>query len=107
VQFRKSNSNKITMSIWATLNKETCEYCNINSISECCNKCGDGVCIDSDCSWQFPHYHNTMFIICNNCFIDVNKKLNVLIDYNKLNLLKEKIRTNNLIGRPKSRVGYS
>lgn len=80
------------MSGW--LEKEYCEYCEENKVIEVCNKCGEGVCGNEMCCIKFPHYYNSNYIICQGCDTKINEKLIVLIDYNKLKLIKEKIRNN-------------
>ena len=68
-----------------------CNECNSENIMECCDKCGNGVCTNESCAWLFPHYNASNYIICNSCVASVEKKLTVLVDYSKLELLKKKI----------------
>ncbi len=35
--------------------RETCNECEIESVINTCNKCGNGVCKQKQCSWKFPH----------------------------------------------------
>ena len=75
---------------------ETCNECNLGQIEECCNKCGEGVCIEQKCCETFPHYHNTLFTICRKCATEIEKKFYVLeveeVNQSELRLLKQKIK---------------
>ena len=75
---------------------ETCNECNLGQIEESCNKCGEGVCIENKCCETFPHYHNTLFIICRACVTKIEKKLYILeveeVNQNELRLLKQIIK---------------
>lgn len=75
------------MSAWY----ELCSCCEEKECVESCNKCGSGVCEEGSCSVRFPHYHKTMYIICMGCNNGISSKLRILIDYEKLSLLKVKI----------------
>ena len=68
-----------------------CEICTDNFACECCDRCGESVCSSDDCCMIFPHYYNTKYVICRGCFDLIDKKLKVLVDYDKLSLLKKKI----------------
>jgi len=70
---------------------EFCNECNTNRLIECCNKCGEGVCVNDNCSTIFPHYKNTVFVLCRSCSDQIESKLKVVIDLDKLRLLKNKI----------------
>ena len=72
---------------------DVCESCKNNTPLYNCNKCGDGICDDEECSMKFPHYSNTTFFICMSCVDEISLKLILQIDLGKLTLLKEKIRT--------------
>jgi len=61
-------------------NEDICCTCNAGTIIECCNKCGDGVCLDEMCCTVFPHYHNELFVICRYCSNAVCRELIVIID---------------------------
>lgn len=76
-------------SIYNTVEK--CNECDDSTIEELCDKCGNGVCNNESCSWLFPSYNKTNCILCISCFNTIDKKLTVLIDDNKLQLLKKKI----------------
>jgi hypothetical protein len=68
-----------------------CNECNSANIMECCNKCGNGVCLNETCGWVFPHYNASTYTICKSCVSIIENKLTVLVDYSKLVLLKKKI----------------
>ena len=79
-----------TISSW-THDIEKCNECDENLIEECCNKCGEGVCISTKCCELFPHYHDSNFTICRQCSNEIEKKLLILVNHNDLRLLKQKI----------------
>ena len=83
---------KDRMSAW--YRKELCSCCEANILRESCNKCGSGVCESVECSVIFPHYHNSRYIICMGCNNGITANLHILIDYEKLSLLKVKIERN-------------
>ena len=72
---------------------DVCESCEINTPQYSCNKCGNGICEDDECSMQFPHYSNTTYFVCKRCVDTISQRLIIQIDLGKLELLKEKIRT--------------
>ena len=75
---------------------ELCGFCNNNKIGDCCNKCGEGVCLQEQCCMIFPDRKNTTHIICLQCQRQIENKLKVEIDYTKLRDLKKKNKTKNL-----------
>ena len=75
------------------VNHDVCGNCEAKPPQYSCNKCGNGICDDDECSMKFPHYSNTTYFICMSCVDIVSLKLVLLIDFGKLELLKEKIRT--------------
>lgn len=78
-------------SIHNTVDK--CNECDVSTIEELCNKCGNGVCKNESCSWLYSSYNKTNCILCISCFNTIDKKLTLLIDHGKLQLLKKKIHT--------------
>ena len=72
---------------------DVCESCHINTTLYSCNKCGNGICDDAECSLIFPHYYNTTYFVCKSCVDTISQNLILQIDLGKLELLKEKIRT--------------
>jgi len=72
---------------------DVCESCQLNTPQYSCNKCGNGVCDDAECSMKFPHHSNTTYFVCMGCADAISVKLVLLIDLGKLELLKEKIRS--------------
>lgn len=68
-----------------------CNECNTKTLIDGCNKCGEGVCTNDKCSIIFPHYRNTKYILCRTCSDKIESKLTVVIDLDKLRLLKQKI----------------
>ena len=71
---------------------DPCETCGLAEITECCNKCGDGVCSNHDkCCMVFPHYRDTTYVVCMRCVGIIDEKLIPLIDLGKLRLLKRQI----------------
>ena len=72
---------------------DICEECNEKKQIVLCDKCGGGVCQNDDCSVLFPHYNNTLFVICNHCCDEIFDKFKLMIDFTKIKLLKNKIKT--------------
>ena len=61
-------------------------------MKECCNKCGEGLCLNTSCCQTFPHHNNDIYIICNACITDIEQKLRpTSVDKCDLHLLKKKI----------------
>jgi hypothetical protein len=73
------------------LDDDLCNECEDHCASHCCNKCANSICDSDNCSWLFPHYNRTNYVICASCVASIDKKLTVLVDYSKLVLLKKKI----------------
>jgi hypothetical protein len=91
---------------------DVCDNCKTNIPQHSCDKCGNGICDDEECSMKFPHYSNTTFCVCRSCVDKISMKLVLLIDLGKLKLLKEKIRTGTTCNsvcssRTTSRSSYS
>ena len=78
---------------------DNCNECDHYTTITCCNKCGEGVCTAQKCCTSYPHYNNTSFIICRSCFCEIERQLHVQIDYNKLRILKQRIKNDNIIRR--------
>jgi hypothetical protein len=72
-------------------NIEKCNECNEQPIEDCCNKCGEGVCLSNKCCELFPHYHNSNYTICRECTTTIENKLSLILNHNDLRLLKQKI----------------
>lgn len=70
---------------------DRCNECSEMSVQSACNKCGEGVCMSSTCCELFPYYNNSNYTICRTCTNTIDKKLQLLINYNELKLLKQKI----------------
>ena len=81
--------------------KDECDVCEEKKIINCCNRCGNSICYQ--CCMSFPHQYNTLFIICNNCSDEIERKFRprLIIDWGKLSLLKEKIKKNKTYARRK------
>lgn len=69
-----------------------CYECEESVYNEFCNECGITICLDSNCCQTFPHYNNTLYVVCNSCIRSIESKLVLQIDYTKLNSLKQKIK---------------
>ena len=65
--------------------EDDCSICNLKSVSETCDKCGDGVCSQSQCYLSFPYKNNTNYILCVDCFNRIDNKL---INYDHLLIYK-------------------
>ena len=70
---------------------DLCNECEDYHPSYCCDKCANSICSNDKCSWLFPHYNRTNYVICASCVEEIDKKLTLLVDYSKLVLLKKKI----------------
>ena len=70
---------------------DLCNECEDYHPSYCCNKCANSICDSDKCSWLFPHFNQTNYVICSTCVEAIDKKLTVLVDHSKLVLLKKKI----------------
>jgi|TARA_Y100000385_G_scaffold249178_1_gene270364 hypothetical protein len=55
--------------------RETCNECEIESVINTCNKCGNGVCKQKQCSWKFPGKYKSIYILCNGCYKEIDRKL--------------------------------
>lgn len=76
-----------------SLFREKCNECDDAYIKRVCNRCGEGICSKSACSLDFPHYYDTIFVICHTCFNYINNKLVIHSNPDDLKLLKQKINT--------------
>lgn len=85
---------------------DICSNCDEKRKIVTCNKCGDAICENPRCSQLFPHYHNTLYAICNICSDNISRKFKIItaekkmvdkmvmvnmIDKDKLRILKYKI----------------
>lgn len=78
--------------------KNHCNICYSTHNLLVCNECKNLVCCDTLCHTEYPHYENTLYVICHKCTINVLKKLKKIryIDSNmsnNLRNLKRKIKT--------------
>ena len=72
---------------------DICNECSQQKIQECCNKCGEGICLNETCCETFPHYNKKTYTICNGCFNTIYSKFKrtTSVDQSELRLLKQKI----------------
>ena len=71
---------------------DKCNECDERRVKECCNKCGEGVCLSISCCQTFPHHNRELYIICKYCITDIERKLRPSsVDTCDLYLLKKKI----------------
>ena len=72
--------------------EDKCNECHQKRVKECCNKCGEGLCLSESCCQKFPHYNNELYILCNYCVTSIETKLRpTSVDKCDLRLLKQKI----------------
>ena len=72
--------------------EDKCNECDEKRVKDCCNKCGEGLCLSTSCCQTFPHHMNDIYIICNACTTDIEQKLRpTTVDKCDLHLLKKKI----------------
>jgi len=74
--------------------QDKCEICKKKKLINCCNRCGDGICYN--CCLSFPHEYDTVFNICFKCSEEIEKQFTptLVIDREKLKLLKQRIKKN-------------
>ena len=88
-------NDNYTRSFSLECDKEKCNECNLNLVFISCNKCASGLCLNNSCCWEFPHYYNTQYYICNSCYTYIDNKL---INYDQL-LIYNFIKQNTIIKR--------
>ena len=72
--------------------EDRCNECDEKRVMQCCNKCGEGICLNTSCCQTFPHRNNDIYIICNQCITSIETKLRpTSVDNCDLRLLKKKI----------------
>ena len=71
--------------------EDVCNECDQKRKIICCDKCGNAVCTSNRCTVMFPHYMGGVFAVCTSCKIQIEGKLKILVDFDKLKLLKKKI----------------
>ena len=71
---------------------ERCCECEKRVTRKKCFNCHFHVCEKKKCSMEFPHYNKTNINICSSCCDEINEKFKLVINYNDLILLKEKIK---------------
>jgi hypothetical protein len=72
--------------------EDCCNECNEKKKIVCCDKCGNAVCTNNRCTVMFPHYKGGVYAVCTSCKTQIEGKLKIFIDLDKLKLLKRKIR---------------
>jgi hypothetical protein len=72
--------------------EDYCNECDEKKKIVCCDKCGNAVCTSNRCTVMFPHYKGGVFAVCTSCKTQIEGKLKIFIDLDKLKLLKRKIR---------------
>ena len=70
-----------------------CNECNTNKIKGYCNICKKSTCCRKKCCELFPHYNNTLFVICKHCINKIEEKLYILEDNSSIILCKRELRT--------------
>ena len=71
---------------------ELCCECEKRFTEKKCFNCHFHVCEKKKCSMEFPHYNMTNINICSSCCDEISEKFKLVINYNDLPLLKEKIK---------------
>ena len=71
--------------------EDVCNECDQKRKIICCDKCGNAVCTSNRCTIMFPHYVGGIFAVCTSCKTQIEGKLKILVDFDKLKLLKKKI----------------
>jgi len=68
-----------------------CIQCEYRESIWKCSSCDNIVCDNVSCCLTFPHYKNGLHIVCNMCKVRIEGKLKLVVDIDKLKLLKQKI----------------
>ena len=71
--------------------EDVCNECDQKRKIICCDKCGNAVCTSNRCTVMFPHYQGGVYAVCTSCKTQIEGKLKILVDFDKLKLLKKKI----------------
>ena len=71
---------------------DICVECNKQKYQECCDKCGNAVCLNKCCSEVFPHYYDSLFVVCRTYNDEISSRLKIQINHQDLELLKNKIK---------------
>jgi len=71
---------------------ELCCECEKRVTEKKCFNCNFKVFEKNKCSMEIPHYDKTNINICSSCCDEINEKFKLVINYNDLTLLKEKIK---------------
>lgn len=71
--------------------EDVCNECDQKRKIICCDKCGNAICTSNRCAVMFPHYVGGIFAVCTSCKTQIEGKLKILVDFDKLKLLKKKI----------------
>jgi len=69
-----------------------CDECDEKKKIICCDKCANSVCCSYSCSILFPHHNGGVYAVCRSCKTQIEGKLKIFIDLDKLKLLKRKIK---------------
>lgn len=72
--------------------KDDCDECGEKRKIVCCDKCANSVCTSYKCSLLFPHRNGSIYTICNSCRTEIEHRLKMVVDLDKLKLLKKKIK---------------
>jgi hypothetical protein len=81
---------------------DVCTSCYSAFVVDGCKKCGEGVCGNDACCLSFPDRNQSAFIVCNTCSYKIDKKLKLVIDMGKIELLKQKIQQSTTIKQRRS-----
>ena len=66
-----------------------CRQCDESyGVWECCS-CEKIVCDKENCSLTFPHYNDTLHVVCLNCKETIENKLKLVADVDKLKLVAD------------------
>jgi len=77
--------NQWSVSLDVINGTEMCNECELDKVSNACNKCGNGVCTQPMCQYTFQYKFNTTMVICKGCFDEIDNKL---INYDHLIVYK-------------------
>lgn len=83
---------EIRVSVDKITDIDFCNECDEERKIVSCDKCANAVCTNYKCSLLFPHRNGSVYAVCNTCRVEIESKLKLFVDLDKLKLLKRKIK---------------
>ena len=76
---------------------DCCYECDEKRKIVYCDTCANAVCTNSKCSLLFPHRNGSIYAVCNTCRIEIESKFKLVVDLEKLKLLKKIVHKKRLL----------